>query len=274
MSSKEVTWNSGQRSKQYYALRSGWAWKLSSKTRDPVVVIRAEWGSEVDVVTLMALSPGPAVRDWRRYNENLEIADLGRNERLAKQTLKTLQKESSDEERRVRAADEDRVGDVLDRMRTEANTEYSDAIARSISENGLLSYLESTSSEPQIASLFATTALSNILKEEEEVEEVEEVEDSADLLHRQLSELKSELLSDLLGNDRHQNWLGDRLLAEIRDYGTKCLCAEIDEWLVDLRTVIEARAELANRAVLLREQQRRELALGWVEENGVSADVS
>jgi len=274
--SKQATWNGEQRSKQFYALRKGWDWKLTEKTRDPVAAVKAAWGDDIDIVTLMALSPGPADRGWWRYDEGLEIADLGRNARLAKSTLKSLQGEALSEASLRRHASEDRVHDVLNKIRGKA--ESSAAIfAKQVERSGFLAFLESGDSENKLEMLFNANALHDIIEEEEEedaeAETTEEEVDSADALHRQLSELRVELFTNLLATNRHANWLGARLLAEIRDHSTKILCDEIYGWLDDLNQVIEARRELVARKQLRLNQQKSELALDWIKENGVSADT-
>ena len=77
--SKTATWvRKEQRSAQYYGLRNDYQWCMSDKTRDPVEALQQAFGDDLDVVTMLALEPKPVDRDWTRFEESMEIVDLGR----------------------------------------------------------------------------------------------------------------------------------------------------------------------------------------------------
>lgn len=103
--SKTSTWVAGgKRSQQFYGLRFKFKWTMSIKTRNPVASMQAEWGDELDVIFLLAMERTPVDRDWQRFKEDYEIVDLGRNRKLARETLNKLRNESSIEERLRSAA--------------------------------------------------------------------------------------------------------------------------------------------------------------------------
>jgi hypothetical protein len=95
---KPAKWVAGKkRSKQYYALRKDMYWRLSSKTREPVEAMKQAFGDELDVVTMLALEPKPIDRDWTRFEESLEIIDLGRNAKRAEEIVYRLNAEAREE---------------------------------------------------------------------------------------------------------------------------------------------------------------------------------
>ena len=96
--SKAATFVGGStKSLQFYALRHKLEWAMSAKTRSIVSAMQGEWGSELDIVTMLALSAMPVKRDWQRFDEEYEIVDLGRNKAKAKRTFYTLRSQANDE---------------------------------------------------------------------------------------------------------------------------------------------------------------------------------
>lgn len=83
-----------QRTLQYYALRTGWEWTLSGKTRSTTEAMQAAWGDELDIVTMLGAEPKPVKRSWRRYEEHRELVDAGRNLKVAKLIRDQLAAES------------------------------------------------------------------------------------------------------------------------------------------------------------------------------------
>lgn len=81
----------GERTLQFYALRHRWDWRLSDKTRDIVEQMRIRFGRDLDVITLMGhVDPQPLMRDWRRFDSELEVVDLGRSKKRAEALLTLL----------------------------------------------------------------------------------------------------------------------------------------------------------------------------------------
>lgn len=106
----QAKWLPGQKkTKQYYGLRNEYGWLLSPKVRDPRNAMKAVWGDELDVVTMLALEPKPIERDWRRFDETREIVDLGRNAKRAEEILDGLRKEAYEECKLRDRASPDRV---------------------------------------------------------------------------------------------------------------------------------------------------------------------
>jgi hypothetical protein len=96
--SKTSTWVAGEsRSLQFYALRHGLSWVFAEKTRNLVDAMKAAWGSELDVVTMLAIRPSPVNRDWARFDEEYEIVDLGRNHKKARKTFNLLSSQARQE---------------------------------------------------------------------------------------------------------------------------------------------------------------------------------
>jgi hypothetical protein len=109
------TWTTGKkRTQQYYATRRGLRWQIYSiKTREPLDAMKAAWGSELDVITMLAmLPPKPIKRGWYRFKESLEVVDLGRNRKKADEQFEDLKREMNDYKHTTQAADPSKVEDV------------------------------------------------------------------------------------------------------------------------------------------------------------------
>jgi hypothetical protein len=87
----------GRRSFQYYALRQGYKWTLSEKSRCWATVMKEAWGGDLDAITLLGIEPKPVERGWHRFAETRELVDLGRRKTDAEGLLKRLVREAETE---------------------------------------------------------------------------------------------------------------------------------------------------------------------------------
>lgn len=129
----------GQRSMQYYAVRTHWKWTFTEKTRCWTTIMKAEWGDDLDVITLLGIEPKPVERDWRRFDELRELVDLGRNRKVAVELFNILD-EAAEREHRLRKTAERRASvEVPEQMAalTTSSQECAEKCAESINVYGV-----------------------------------------------------------------------------------------------------------------------------------------
>jgi hypothetical protein len=134
----------GERSKQFYACRNRWSWKLSDKTRDPVEFMKKAWGQDIDVITLLACEPQEVNRDWRRFEAQYEVVDCGRSKQRAKSLLESLRLVAMREKQLRRKAKEDVDAEIVEAWQSHIDREKKrrKRMESLIEENGLLGLLD------------------------------------------------------------------------------------------------------------------------------------
>jgi len=83
-----------ERTLQIYAIRIGWDWTPTEKTRNPTGEILKKLGSNVDPITLIGCAPTSPDRPPTVYDRRVEVVDLGRSRKLAGLLFSALRTET------------------------------------------------------------------------------------------------------------------------------------------------------------------------------------
>jgi hypothetical protein len=235
--SKTATWvRKEQRSAQYYGLRNDYQWCMSDKTRDPVEALQQAFGDDLDVVTMLALEPKPVDRDWTRFEESMEIVDLGRNYREGRRALKKLNGQASVERNLHTQADPSHIEAARQSITEYQQMEERRDMKAALETEGLRGLLTHYHFNDWAEAELFTVAL------EGDIGEL-----SGQELRDWLEERRSEHVERVMEAAPNGHYLGDNFMAMALQASASRIVGQIDEWIDRLDTVLEVQREIAER---------------------------